>query len=249
MTATNELFFSNDPLIKLDIDHPIRSDAPSSSIIPTMPKPYNGLPSASHSDPESIHRDAPRAGMSSSDELLEDWPHRMSDFSSNDQDWKSLYKTLRRRNGVTISESSSMQLYDLDPTYVKSYSKEDCKRFSKDSMIEAVRIKRLVLSSTPPGASTRETLKYLIDNDVIQMEEIRGIEHLVLCKSASQLLQGRRDHAKAVLSMQHHMVTLARDPMFQAKIQCDHVEKLASFSASRSSRAAKHARIRASRAA
>ena len=227
------------------IDHPTRSDAPSSSITPNMPRP-NGL--ASHSDSESLHRDAPRSGISS-DGLLEDWPHRLSDFSSNDRDWKSPYKTIRHRNGVTISECSSLQLYDLDPTYAKSYSKEDCKRFSRDSMIEAARIKRLVLSSTPPGASTKETLKYLIDNDTILMEEIRGIEHLVLCKSASKLLHRRRDHAKAVVSMQHHMVTFARYPMKQGKMHCDHVEKLASFSATRSSRSTKHARIRASRAA
>jgi hypothetical protein len=215
-----------------------------------MPRPYNGLPSVSHSDPESLHRDAPRRGiMSSSNELLVDWPHRVSDYSSNAQDFKRMYKTLIRRNGVTISECSSMQLYDLDPTYDKSYSKEDCKRFSKNSMIEAIRIKKLVLSLSPPGTSKKENLKYLIDNGVIQMEEVRGIEHLVLCNSATQLLQGRRDHAKAILSMQHHMVKLARDPKFDAKMQCDHVEKLASFSASRSSRSVKHARIRASRAA
>jgi hypothetical protein len=223
-----------------------------------MPKPLNNLPSESHSDSEPIHHNAPGAG---SDELLEDWPYRISDYSANShdlrllyntptdsQDWRSLYKALRQRHRVTMSERSSMQFYDLDPMYAKSYSKEDCKRFSKESMLEAIRIKKLLLSWTPPGASTKETLKYLIENDIIPSEEIRGIEHLVLCKSSAQLLQVRQDHINAVLSMQHRMV-LASDPAKQAKMECDRAEKLASFSASRSSRSAKYARIRASRAA
>jgi hypothetical protein len=143
-----------------------------------------------------------------------------------------------------------MQLYHLDSAYaqIKSYSKDDCQRFSMDSLKEAVRIKNLVVSSTPIGASAKESFKNLLKNDVILPEEIRGIEHLLLYKSRSKLLQERRDHARAVLLMQHRMETSARDPVKQ-KVQGDIVEALASFSASRSSRSAKHARIRASRAA
>jgi hypothetical protein len=49
-----------------------------------------------------------------------------------------------------------MNLYHLDPIYAqtKSYSKGDYQDFSRESFMEAVRIKKLVLSSTPPGAST-----------------------------------------------------------------------------------------------
>jgi hypothetical protein len=144
-----------------------------------------------------------------------------------------------------------MQLYHLDQIYAqtKSYSKDDCQRFSRDSLMEAVRIKNLVVSSTPIGASTKESFKNLLKNDVLLPEEIRGIEHLLLYKSRSKLLQDRRDHARAVLLMQHRMETLAKDPVKQGKVQGDIAEALASFSASRSSRSVKHARIRASMAA
>ncbi len=198
------------------------------------------------SQPEPFHHNDHRAVL---DELLEDWQRGMSDCSVNSRDWLSLHNTLQQR--VTISERSTMQLYHLDPAYAqtKSYSKDDCQRFSRDSLMEAARIKNLVVSSTPIGASTKESFKNLIKNNVILHEEIRGIEHLVLYKSRSKLLQERREHARAVLLMQHRMESLARDPVKQGKVQGDIAEALASFSASRSSRSAKHARIRASRAA
>jgi hypothetical protein len=144
-----------------------------------------------------------------------------------------------------------MELYHLDQSYahIKSYSKVDCQRFSRDSLMEAVRIKNLVISSTPIGASTKETFKNLLKKDVILPEEIRGIEHLILCKSTSKLIEERRDHVRAVLLMQHQMETLVRDSAKQAKVKGDIAKTLASLSASRSSRSAKHARIRASRAA
>jgi hypothetical protein len=140
-----------------------------------------------------------------------------------------------------------MQLYHIDQLYAhtKSYSKDDCKRFSRDSLMEAVRITNLLDSFTSSGASTEESFKYLLKNDAILQEEIRGIEHLILCKSASMFLHGRRDHARSVLAVQHEMETLSRDQMM---IYDDLVEILARFSASRSSRSAMDARARASRA-
>ncbi len=208
--------------------------------------PMDTDPICTRSQPEPLHHSAPRA---MSDELLEDWPRCMSDCLANSQDWLSMHKTLRQR--VTISERSTMQLYHLDQIYAqtKSYSKDDCQRFSRDSLMEAVKIKNLVVSSTPIGASTKESFKNLLKNDVLLPEEIRGIEHLLLYKSASMVLQDRRDHARAVLLMQHRMETLAKDPVKQGKVQGDIAEALASFSASRSSRSVKHARIRASMAA
>jgi hypothetical protein len=197
-------------------------------------------------DPPSINGH-PVCGMA--DELIEDWPRRMSDCSTITQVCQRKRKILQPR--VAISASSSMQLYHLDPIYAqtKSYSKEDCQGFSRESMMEAVMIKKLVLSSTPPGASTKESFKHLLKDDVILSEEIRGIEHLILCKSASKLLQERRDHARAVVSMQQRLKMLARDDINVANMQVDLAETLATFSASRSSRSKKAARIRASKAA
>jgi hypothetical protein len=124
-----------------------------------------------------LHHNARRAG---SDVLLEDWPRCMSDCSANRQDWQGTKKIRQPR--VTFSESSSMQLYHLDQLYAqtKSYSKDDCQRFSRDSQMEAVRIKNIVNSSTSIGASTKESFKNLLKNEAILPEEIRGIERLVL---------------------------------------------------------------------
>ena len=151
---------------------------------------------------------------------------------------------------VTFSEQSTMQLYRLDQQYAhaKSYSREDYKVFGRNSLVKAVRIKKLVLS-TPSGASTKESVTYLLENNVISPEEIRGIEHLVICNSPSMGLKGRRDHARAVLLEQHQIRILERYATRHLKVEVDPTEKLASFSASKSSRSSNTARIRAAMAA
>jgi hypothetical protein len=142
---------------------------------------------------------------------------------------------------------SSVQLYHVDPLYAisKSYSKEDIKRFSMDILMEAARIKNLLLL-TSSDESTKESCRYLIENHVILPEEIQGIEHLIY-KSAYKLLQERRNHPRAVLLEQDRMEALS-DSMKRMKSQDDIVIKLATFSSLRSSRSAKRARIRASTA-
>jgi hypothetical protein len=52
-----------------------------------------------------------------------------------------------RSGKATFSEMSSMQLYHIHPlyAYTKSYSKEEVKRFLMDILMEAARIKTLVL--------------------------------------------------------------------------------------------------------
>ena len=87
----------------------------------------------------------------------------MSDCSANNQ--------TRKYKRVTISESPRTQLYHLDPSYerFKSYSKDDCKRFHRDSMIKAVRIKKFVLSLTSSGASAEESFKYFnMNHDLLE---------------------------------------------------------------------------------
>ena len=149
---------------------------------------------------------------------------------------------------VIFSEMSSIQLYHIDLLYAinKSYSKEDFKRFSMDTLVEAARIKNhVLLTSSDPY--TKVSFRYLIENHVIMPEEIQGIEHL-LSKSAYKLLQERRNHPRAVLSEQNRMEALPSDSMKQMKSRDDILIQLATFSALRSSRSAKRARIRASTA-
>ena len=204
---------------------------------PVIPKPSHDMPLRSR--PEPSHHNASRPQEC---ELVDEGRRHLSDCSPRDQK--------RRQQRVTISESPSMQLYHLDPTYerTKSYSKEDYQRFSRDSMIGAGRIKKLVHSLTSSGVSVKESFKYLRMNNVVLPGDIRGIEHLI-CDSTFKMLQERQDHARDVLLMQHRIETLTRDPVKQGKVRGDIVEILASVSASRSSGSAKHARIRASRAA
>ena len=163
------------------------------------------------------------------------------------QERQSLRKLLKPR--VTFSEMSSMQLYHIDPIYAnsKSYSKVDFKRFYMDILMEAAKIKNLVLL-TSSGGSTAESCRYLIENNVIMPGEIVGIENFI-SKSAHKLLQERRNHSRAVLSEQERMEALTSDSMKQMKSHNDVVKQLATFSALRSSMSAKRARFRATTAA
>lgn len=203
-----------------------------------IPRPPQELPSRCSSDPVHPNRGNVDAQV---EELVEDWSRRMSCCSVDAQDWQHLYKSLQPR--VTFSESSSMHVYHADPLYVrsKSYSKEERKHFSVEALSEAVRIKKLVLST--PGSSTKDSFKFLLKNNVIALEEIVGIEHLVLGKSASKLLKERQDHSKAVVQEQHRMGLMQE---CQSGKLCD---KLGEFSASRSCKSVKRARIRAAMAA
>eukprot|EP00579_Thalassiosira_antarctica_P031112 CAMPEP_0202029574 /NCGR_PEP_ID=MMETSP0905-20130828/64048_1 /ASSEMBLY_ACC=CAM_ASM_000554 /TAXON_ID=420261 /ORGANISM="Thalassiosira antarctica, Strain CCMP982" /LENGTH=429 /DNA_ID=CAMNT_0048593341 /DNA_START=550 /DNA_END=1840 /DNA_ORIENTATION=- len=174
-------------------------------------------------------------------ELLEDWPRRMSCCSADTEGWKSLCKQLPPK--VTFSERSSMLVYSLDPLYVrnKSYTKTERKNFGSEALSEAIRIERLIM--TTPGASTKDSFNCLLKNDIISLAEIVGIEHLVLGKSkAKKLLTERQDHSREVLMEQ-------RRQRHVEKMQYDHIEKLGEFSASRSVKSAKRARIRAAVAA
>lgn len=222
----------------MDMDSTEIGISPFSSAMPSIPKPPQELPQRCQSEPID-HRAHLNAQV---DELLEDWPRRMSCSPVNTQDWQSLCKKLQPR--VTFSERSSMHIYRPDPRYGrnKSYTKEDRKNFGSEAFSEAIRIKRLVLST--PGASTKDSFKYLLKHNIISLEEIVGIEHLVLGKSASKLLKERQDHSRAVLMEQERQCV-------QEKIQehVDPMKKLGEFSASRSLKSVKRARIRAAMAA
>jgi hypothetical protein len=118
------------------------------------------------------------------------------------------------------------------------------KGFSKTMYLDVVRIKRYVQSKT----TSKQSLLRLLKNDIILSEDIRGIEYLLMCKTLSKdVYHERRDHVRAVLSEQKR---IARE-VTQIKIEdTDNInrdlsERLAQFSASRSSKSATHARIRA----
>lgn len=220
----------------------------------TPPKPAQGLPPRCSSEPIR-HNNLVESQV---DELLQDWPRRRmssSECSVNTQDWHSLYKQLKPR--VTFSERSSMHVYHPDPHYAhsKSYSRQERKSFGSEALSEAIRIKKLVVYSTPSDgqhhASTKDSFKYLLKNNIISLEEIVGIEHLVLGNSVSKLLRERKEHARAVLMEQHRMAEKIRQQEQEQSMKKlnDPYAKLGEFSASRSVKSVKRARIRAAMAA
>jgi hypothetical protein len=134
---------------------------------------------------------------------------------------------------VTFYPSADIKPYDLDLQYAqaKSYSKEEMRGFNKTMYLDVVRIKRYVQSMT----TSKQSLLRLLKNDIVLSEDIRGIEHLLMCKTFSNVVyQARRDHVRAVLSEQKR---LAREANLS--------ERLAQFSSSKSSKSVTHARIRA----
>jgi len=223
----------------MEIDSSANIDFSSTLPMLNIPKPVQKLPARCYSEPIP-HR--PNPNITQVDGLLEDWPQRTSGCSINTQDWQHLYKQLQPK--VKFSERSSMHVYLPDPLYLRnnSYSKSDRKDFSTETLLEVIRIKRLI--KTTPGTSTKDSFKSLLKNNIISLEEIVGIEHLVLGKSARKLAKERQDHSRAVLMEQ------TRQRQVETTMQHDDVtRKLGEFSASRSIRSSKRARIRAAMAA
>jgi hypothetical protein len=171
-----------------------------------------------------------------------DWPTRKPCSS----DLKLLHRQGERiQPRVTFSHNSTMQVYIPDHHYArnKCYTKEDRQKFGSETLSEAMRIKRLVAKA--PGESAKDSFKYLIKENIVSIEEIVGIEHLVLGNSASKLPKSRRDHVRAVLMEQERQ----HCDCDESRVQADRVESLRQFSTSRSSKSARRARIRAAMAA
>ncbi len=163
----------------------------------------------------------------SRNELLEDcWL-----IDANDRNNPS---TRTRPPRVTFSKLSSVQIYPHDPTVMRnmSYTKDERKTFCNEAVAECLRIRQLLHST--PGGFNKDSFKCLIKNKLVSMEDIVGIDHMVLGKSAS-LIKERQEHVRSVVSAQYDI----------SMNDGDSAEKLAAFCASRSSRAIKRARVRA----
>lgn len=197
------------------------------STTPTVTKPAQNIPLRCHSEPISHPRNI--------DPQVDE-----SYCSVNIQDWKNLSKQLQPN--VSFSEVSTMYVYYPDPHCEtnKAYTKKERKGFVSEAMSEAIRIKWLILST--PGTSTKDSFKSLLKNNTVSLEEVVGIEHLALNRSVSKLLKERQDHNRAILSEQSRQHRAG-------KMQDDHMTELGEFSASRSVKSVKQARMRATMAA
>ena len=174
--------------------------------------------------------------LTSRNELLENWPGRIIGdcWLTNANDRSTPLSHPRPRPRVTFSKLSSVQIYPHDPTVMRdmSYTKDERKTFCNEAVAECLRIRQLLHST--PGGFNKDSFKSLIKNNVVSMEDIVGIDHMVLGKSAS-LIRERQEHIRSVVSAQYDI----------SMKDGDSAEKLAAFCASRSSRAVKRARVRA----
>ena len=173
----------------------------------------------------------------STTELLEDWPRRIT-RDCWDVDAKARCNTLSHHHYpprvVTFSKLSSVQIYHRNPMDMRelSYTKDERKQFCTEAVAECLRIRQLLHST--PGGFNKDSFKCLIKNNVISLEDIVGIDHMVLGKSAS-LIKERQELIRSVVSAQYDIAMKGGDS----------TEKLAEFCASQSSRAVKRARVRA----
>lgn len=164
--------------------------------------------------------------------------------SVHEEDMQHVVKPRRQR--VTFSEQSRMHIYLADPHYArtKSFTRDERSRFSTETLQEALRIRRQVIS-VPGDLSIKESFKCLLQSGVLSLEEIVGIEHLVLSnKSAAVLLKERDDHSKAVLLEQCRLKMMRK-----GKTEKMVYDRLGEISALSSRKSVKRARIRAAVAA
>ena len=105
-----------------------------------------------------------------------------------------------------------LYVYQEDDLYckIKAYSRQDRQIFEAQAMIEANRIKNLIYTSPP--ASVKESIKCVLQNDIVTRDEIVGIESLILGDRRRFVSQVRRDHMMAVLWKQEELRQLQQQP-------------------------------------
>lgn len=181
------------------------------------------------------------------DTLLEHWPKRQSSIASFDSEEVQVDDAISMRNkrkvirrSVHFSETSMLYTYERESMYILrslAYTKEDYDKFSRDALLEGLRIKRLI--ATAPHDSDASSIKYLLRHGIISREEVIGIEHFILGKP-SRVTKTRRSHAAAVLWKQQEQQS--------QKIE-DPVLSLGKFAQSSSRKSAQRAEICAAMAA
>ena len=178
--------------------------------------------------------------------LLEDWPRRGSMASASFLDSAEANAVTSapasRDVHVGFSETSQLHVYERESMSLLrglSYTKKDYDEFGKEALLEGLRIKNII--ATAPHDSHAESIKFLIQHDIISKEELLGIEHFILGKP-STVRKMRRLHAAAVLWEQQEL---------QHQKLKDRALNLSKFaqSSSLSLRSTQRARIRAGMAA
>ncbi len=178
-------------------------------------------------------------------DLLEDWssnssssiegaeiePQRVDEF---DDAMPKLKTELNPR--VSFSETSLLRVYKRDEAYTKAkaYSEVDYDLFRFSMLLDARRVKELITRAPPE--SKKDSVKFLIENKVIDVADLVGIEHFVL-GNGGFVVKARKLHTKKVLLLQQQLEQrqhLSEDP----------AESLAKVAKDSSLKSIYHARIR-----
>jgi hypothetical protein len=133
-------------------------------------------------------------------DLLEDWPRRPSSSPSIEAEQDDEIKINAKRPQVSFSETSMLVVYKEDDAYTKAFSEADYDLFQHAMRLDARRVKELIKRA--PQESTKESIKFLFENNIIATEDFVGIEHIVLGKGGL-VRQARQLHARKVLQQQH----------------------------------------------
>mmetsp|Transcript_31932 Transcript_31932/g.41269 ORF Transcript_31932/g.41269 Transcript_31932/m.41269 type:complete len:198 (+) Transcript_31932:184-777(+) len=175
-------------------------------------------------------------------DLLEDWPRSSSSSIEEAEqvevdevniDTNTMPAEPEPNTRVSFSETSMLRFYERDEAYTKACSKVDYDLFKCSVLLDARRVKKLI--SRAPPESTKDSVKFLFENNIIDIADIVGIEHYVLGKGGF-LLKARKLHAKKVLQQQHEQQNHQPD---------DPTESLAKVAKDSSHQSTHHARIRA----
>ena len=179
-------------------------------------------------------------------DLLVDWPRSSSssvDIEEAEQTVEAIKMNAMPKTEssphprVSFSETSTLCVYERDETYTnaKAYSPADYDLLKYETLLDARRVKELIARAPPD--STKDSVKFLVENGAIDIADLVGIEHYVL-GNCGFVVKTRKLHAKKVLLQQHEQRRhQPEDPV--------DVESLAKVAKESSHKSTYHARIRA----
>ncbi len=166
------------------------------------------------------------------DTLLENWPKHTPPSSGESH----------KRSRVRFSDSSRLHLYQRPPISVLqslSYTKADNDEFRRGALLEAMRIKGLIADA--PHDSCSDSIRYLLRHNMIDRDDLIGIDHFVL-GAPLRVRKMRKRHAAAVLRKQQEL-RQGSQPIQDLSLT------LGKFAQSNSLKSSKNARVRAAMAA
>jgi len=129
-----------------------------------------------------------------------DWPRRPATATEPEGEDMVLHMHAKPelRPKVSFSKVSTLFVYETQRGETpKSYSKRDQDFFGVEALREALRVKELIAQSPPE--STKESLRFLLKNRSLAIEEMVGIENAILGQGTHTT---KKLHAKTVLQKQ-----------------------------------------------